>query len=652
MSYFKRFVISLVLSVPLIIQMVGMAFSWMMPAYNWIALITTTIIMALSALPFWQSAWAAFKNHHANMDTLVAIGTAVAYFYSIYAMATGRAVYFESAAFVTVFVLLGQVFEERMRNNASSAVEKLLQLQAKEAEVWRDGHYQLVPVAQVQVGDLVRVKPGQKVPLDGLITEGVSSVDESMVTGESMPVTKKVGDRVVGATLNKTGTFTFRVEKIGQDTMLAQIVELVKKAQTSHAPIQRLTDKIADIFVPIVLIIALLTYLVWYVFLGASGVDAMLYAVAVVVIACPCALGLATPTAIMVGTGRAAKLGVLIKDATVLEAIDGVQTVVFDKTGTITEGQPVVTDVVGQKDLLRVAASLEAASEHPLAAAILTAAKQADLTLSPVTDFQVVAGQGVKAKLANKEALLGNERLTQAYELSPQLQATLTKLKQAAKTVVIVVYDGQVLGLIGIQDRPKADANQAMAALVKRGLKPVMLTGDNEVVAQAIADEVGIKEVIAGVLPDQKAATIEHLQANGKVAFVGDGINDAPALSTATVGITMGSGTDIALEAGGIVLTNNQLMGVVNAFDISQKTFKRIKLNLFWALIYNVIGIPLAAGLFSGLGLSLSPEFAGLAMALSSISVVGSSLLLNKVKIGDWNNSLGFVDKANPRLFC
>ena len=635
MTYFKRFVISLVLSLPMLIQMIGMLFSWMMPAYNLIAFITTTIIMALSAFPFWQSAWAAFKNHHANMDTLVAIGTAVAYFYSVYAMITNRPVYFESAAFVTVFVLLGQVFEERMRNNASSAVEKLLGLQAKEAEVLRDGSYQLISLEQVQVGDFLRVKPGQKIPVDGVITEGSSSVDESMVTGESLPVTKSVGDQVVGATINQTGTFIFQAQKIGQDTMLAQIVELVKKAQTSHAPIQKLTDKIADIFVPIVLIIAILTYVIWYVFLGATGVEAMLYAVSVVVIACPCALGLATPTAIMVGTGRAAKLGVLIKDATVLEAIDEVSTVVFDKTGTITIGKPVVTDIVGNaKDVLSVAASLEAASEHPLAAAIMAAAKKADIKTNKVTDFQVIEGQGIRAYLNNKLALLGNERLTASYKLTSQQQTELTELKQAAKTVVTVVYDQKVLGFIAIQDQPKEDAKLALAALAKRGLKTVMLTGDNELVAQAIANKVGIKEVIAGVLPKQKAEVVEDLQADTKVAFVGDGINDAPALSTATVGITMGAGTDIALEAGGIILTNNQLQGVVNAFDISKKTFKRIKLNLFWALIYNVIGIPLAAGVFASFGLSLSPEFAGLAMALSSISVVGSSLLLNITKIG------------------
>lgn len=619
----------------MLIQMIGMLFSWMMPAYNLIAFITTTIIMALSAFPFWQSAWAAFKNHHANMDTLVAIGTAVAYFYSVYAMITNRPVYFESAAFVTVFVLLGQVFEERMRNNASSAVEKLLGLQAKEAEVLRDGSYQLISLEQVQVGDFLRVKPGQKIPVDGVITEGSSSVDESMVTGESLPVTKNVGDQVVGATINQTGTFIFQAQKIGQDTMLAQIVELVKKAQTSHAPIQKLTDKIADIFVPVVLIIAILTYVIWYVFLGATGVEAMLYAVSVVVIACPCALGLATPTAIMVGTGRAAKLGVLIKDATILEAIDEVSTVVFDKTGTITIGKPVVTDIVGNaKDVLSVAASLEAASEHPLAAAIMAAAKKADIKTNKVTDFQVIEGQGIRAYLNNKLALLGNERLTASYKLTSQQQTELTELKQAAKTVVTVVYDQKVLGFIAIQDQPKEDAKLALAALAKRGLKTVMLTGDNELVAQAIANKVGIKEVIAGVLPKQKAEVVEDLQADTKVAFVGDGINDAPALSTATVGITMGAGTDIALEAGGIILTNNQLQGVVNAFDISKKTFKRIKLNLFWALIYNVIGIPLAAGVFASFGLSLSPEFAGLAMALSSISVVGSSLLLNITKIG------------------
>ncbi|ETA74122.1 copper-translocating P-type ATPase [Ligilactobacillus equi] len=634
MSYTKRFVYAFILSLPMLVDMVGMLFGWMLPYYNWVALITTTLIMALSAWPFWRSAYAAFKNHHANMDTLVAIGTAVAYFYSVYAMATGREVYFESAAFVTVFVLLGQVLEERMRHNASAAVEKLQKLQAKEALVKRAGDFVTLPVDQIRVGDLVKVLPGQKIPLDGEIVAGASNIDEAMLTGESLPVSKTVGQKVIGATLNQNGTFVFRVEKTGQATMLAQIVDLVKMAQTSRAPIQKLTDRISNIFVPAVLIVALLTYAAWYVFFGATAVQAMLYAVAVIVIACPCALGLATPTAIMVGTGRAARLGVLIKNGEILEAVDQVQTVVMDKTGTITQGQPVVTEIIGnQPEILRLAASLEASSEHPLANAILAKAKAEKIQPQNVTDFQVLEGQGITGKIGGQEVYLGNEKLNAAYPLDANQVQSLARLQAEGKTVVTLVANQKVLGLIAIKDQVKPDARQAIKALKKRGLKTVMLTGDNQAAAQAIAQEVGIDQVISSVLPAQKAEKIRELQHEGPVAFVGDGINDAPSLSTAEVGIAMGSGTDIALEAGGIILTNNQLMGVVRALDLSQKTFKRIKLNLFWALIYNVIGIPLAAGLFSTLGLVLSPEFAGLAMALSSISVVGSSLLLNRAKI-------------------
>ncbi|KRM03182.1 Copper-translocating P-type ATPase [Limosilactobacillus gastricus DSM 16045] len=635
MTYTKRFFISLVLSIPMLIQMIGMLFNWMMPFYNWIALITTTLIMALSALPFWQSAWAAFKHHHANMDTLVAVGTAVAYFYSIFAMFTGREVYFESAAFVTVFVLLGQVFEERMRHNASSAVEKLINLQAKTADVIRDGEVMTIALDQVTVGDFVQVRPGQKIPVDGVVTEGRSTVDESMLTGEIMPVTKERGDQVYGATLNKSGRLLLKVQKTGNATMLAQIVELVKMAQTSRAPIQKLTDRIADVFVPLVLIIAIVTFTLWYLIFGATLVQAMLYGVAVIVIACPCALGLATPTAIMVGTGRAAKYGVLIKDGEVLEKVDHLQTIVFDKTGTITIGQPQVTDVIGDCQMtLQLAVSLENSSEHPLAQAILEKAKEDGVSQQSVNNFQAIPGQGVRGEIDQQTILVGNDKLVANQQISADLQKAKVQLHQEAKTVVNVGVNDQVIGLIAIQDQPKADAAQAIRALKQRGLKTMMLTGDSQEVAQSIAHLVGIDQVIADVLPDQKEASIRHLQATGSVAFVGDGINDAPALSTADVGIAMGSGTDIAIEAGDIVLTNNRLLGVVDAIDISKKTFQRIKLNLFWALIYNVIGIPIAAGLFAELGLILSPEFGGLAMALSSISVVGSSLLLNRVKVG------------------
>ena len=635
LSNIKRFWISFILSIPMLIQMFAMPFHWMMPGYNWIAFITTTIIMAISAAPYWSSAWAAFKHHSANMNTLVAVGTAVAYFYSIFAMFTGHEVYFETTAFVTVFVLLGDAMEEQMHNNASNALAKLIDLQAKDAEVERNGEFVKVPLDQVKVGDIIRVKPGEKVPVDGVIVDGSTTIDESMVTGESMPVTKKKGDDVVGSTINTNGTFNFKATKVGSDTMLSQIVDLVKKAQTSHAPIQNLTDKISNIFVPAVLIIAIITFVIWYVFLNAPLVTALLFAVSVVVIACPCALGLATPTALMVGTARSAKMGVLIKNGEVLEEVSDLDTVVFDKTGTITVGKPQVTDVVGdQNKVLTIAASLEENSEHPLATAVVKKAKEDKIALAQVKNFAAIEGKGVRASYDGQTAFVGSDRLLKDISISQEMKDQAIKLQKEAKTVVYVGLGQEIIGLIAIQDVPKPSSKAAIAELKKRGLKTIMLTGDNPNVANAIGKEVGIDQVIAGVLPTEKAAEIKKLQDEGrKVAFVGDGINDAPALSTADVGTAMGSGTDVAIESGGIVLVQNDLMGVVRALDISKKTFNRIKLNLFWALIYNTIGIPIAAGLFMGLGLTLSPELAGLAMAFSSVSVVTSSLLLNKTKI-------------------
>ena len=635
MSLKWRFGVSLILSLPMVLEMVLHPLThWMLPGGNWTMLGLTTIIMIISARPFAQSAWAAFKKHHANMDTLVAVGTTTAYVYSIYAMLTHQAVFFESAALVTTFVLLGQVLEERMRSRASTALEKLMDLQAQTATVQRDDQWVELPLDEVQVGDLIQVKPGAKIAVDGKVLTGESTVDEAMVTGESMPALKKPGDQVIGATINTTGTLTFQAQKVGDQTMLAQIVELVRKAQNSHAPIQKLTDQVANFFVPIVLIIAVLTYLIWYLGLNASNAQALIFAVSVVVIACPCALGLATPTALMVGTGLGAKLGILIKNGEVLEAANDLQTVVFDKTGTITQGQPTVTDIVGDRaQVLQIAASVEKLSEHPLAQAILQAAQQQHLSLEAITNFQTHTGQGVTADLAGSATFVGNHRLAANYSISDQLQQQAQVLEAAAKTVIFVGQEQQVIGLIAIQDQPKSEAAAAISALKKQGLQTVMLTGDNQVVAQAIAHQVGIDQVIAGVLPPTKAQQVQHLQQQGKVAFVGDGINDAPALSAADVGIAMGSGTDIAIEAGGIVLTKNDLWGVPQALALSRKTFQRIKLNLFWAFIYNILGIPIAAGVFAGFGWTLSPELAGLAMAFSSLSVVTSSVLLGRTKL-------------------
>lgn len=636
MTITKRFWIALIFSIPMLIGMILMPFGIMVPGSEWIQFVLTTIVMAVAARPFIQSAWASFKKHHSNMDTLVAIGTATAYIYSIYAMFTHQAVFFESAAFVITFVLLGQVFEERMRNNASNAIEKLVDLQAKDAEVVRNGEIVKVPLDQIVVGDVIRVKPGQKIAVDGVITEGNSTIDESMVTGESMPVAKKAGDKVIGSTMNSDGTFMFRAEKVGSETMLSQIVELVKKAQNSHAPIQNLTDKVSEIFVPVVLSLSILTFLVWYTILGVSLATALIYAVSVVVIACPCALGLATPTALMVGTGRGAKMGILIKNGEVLEEVNDVKTVVFDKTGTITKGKPEVTDIVGaEKQVLAIASALEESSEHPLAKAILNRAKDLDLSAQTVTDFKALEGKGVAALVDGQSAFVGNEKLLADNQIDSKLQKEMVRLQNEAKTVVFVGLNQKVIGLIAIQDAPKETSTEAIAMLKARGLRTVMLTGDNQRVAQAIAQEVGIDEVIADVLPADKADHVQALQKKGKVAFVGDGINDAPALTVADVGIAMGSGTDIAIESGGIVLMRNDLRDVSRALELSRKTFNRIKLNLFWAFIYNVLGIPVAAGLFFTLGLTLSPELAGLAMAFSSLSVVTSSVLLNKTKISN-----------------
>ena len=635
LSLLQRFWITSIFTVPLVILMIGMSTGGIShQVMRWGTFLATTPIMLVAGVPYIRSAWASFKKHNSNMDTLVALGTLVAYFYSLVALFTGLPVYFESAAFILFFILLGAVFEEKMRKNTSQAVEKLLDLQAKTAEVLRDDVYVQIPLEQVKVGDLIRVRPGEKIAVDGIVLEGETSIDESMVTGESIPVDKSVGDAVIGSTINNSGTIVFRAEKVGSETMLAQIVDFVKKAQTSRAPIQDLTDKISGIFVPAVVILGLLTFWIWFVFLGESFVTSLLYGVAVLIIACPCALGLATPTALMVGTGRSAKMGILLKNGTVLQEIQKVQTVVFDKTGTLTEGKPVVTDVIGDEgEVLSLAASLEDASQHPLAQAVVNRASELGISLYPVENFQALHGKGVTGIINGKQVLLGNAKLLADLAIPHDYQERFDLLEKEAKTVVFLSVDGQLKGLIALQDVPKENAREAIAKLKKRGLRTVMLTGDNAGVAHAIAEQIGIEEVIANVLPEEKAHEIHKLQKNGKLAFVGDGINDAPALSVADVGIAMGSGTDIAIESADLVLTTNNLLGLARAFDMSKKTFNRILLNLFWASIYNLIGIPIAAGVFSGLGLVLNPELAGLAMAFSSVSVLISSLMLNFTKV-------------------
>ncbi|MCD5498490.1 copper-translocating P-type ATPase [Lactobacillus delbrueckii subsp. lactis] len=630
LTNWRRFWLSLFLALPMLAQMLLMIWGIMLPGIKTYSLIATSLIMLIGAGPYIQSAWAALKRHQANMNSLIAIGTSVTYVYSLFAYFTGRPVYFESAAFILIFVLLGDALEEKMHDRAAASLNKLLELQASEAEVKRGEDFVKLPLDQVKAGDIIKVRPGGKVPVDGRLVSGQSSVNEAMVTGESMPVAKKPGDRVIGATINGSGSFLMVAEQVGEETMLAQIVKVVKQAQNSRAPIQKLTDKVANYFVPAVLIVSILTFAIWDVFSPVGPVKAMLYAVSVIVIACPCALGLATPTALMVASGRSARMGVLIKDGEILEAAAKIKTIVFDKTGTLTVGQPQLVDQVGDKASLSLAASLEANSEHPLAQAIVTSAKKGGQPLLPVSDFSAEEGKGVEGKVAGHLVKVGRADYVSAPDAWRQQAEGLA---EAGKTVVYVQKDSAVIGLLALQDAPRPEAKAVLSELKSRGIKTVMLTGDNQQLAKKIGRQLGIDQVEAGLLPGEKADRLAKLQEAGPVAFVGDGINDAPALSLADVGIAMGSGTDVAKEAGGIVLMTSDLTGVLRALDLSKQTFTRIKLNLFWALIYNLIGIPVAAGLFSFIGVSLSPELAALAMAFSSVSVLLSSLMLNWTKI-------------------
>lgn len=630
LTNWRRFWLSLFLALPMLAQMLLMIWGIMLPGIKTYSLIATSLIMLIGAGPYIQSAWAALKRHQANMNSLIAIGTSVTYIYSLFAYFTGRPVYFESAAFILIFVLLGDALEEKMHDRAAASLNKLLELQASEAEVKRGEDFVKLPLDQVKAGDIIKVRPGGKVPVDGRLVSGQSSVNEAMVTGESMPVAKKHGDKVIGATINGSGSFLMAAEQVGEETMLAQIVQVVKQAQNSRAPIQKLTDKVANYFVPAVLVVSILAFAIWDVFSPVGPVQAMLYAVSVIVIACPCALGLATPTALMVASGRSARMGVLIKDGEILEAAAKIKTIVFDKTGTLTVGQPQLVDQVGDKASLSLVASLEANSEHPLAQAIVTSAKEGGQPLLPVSDFLVEEGKGVEGKVAGHLVKVGRADYVSAPDAWRQQAEGLA---EAGKTVVYVQKDSAVIGLLALQDAPRPEAKAVLSELKNRGIKTVMLTGDNQQLAEKIGRQLGIDQVEAGLLPGEKADRLAKLQEAGPVAFVGDGINDAPALSLADVGIAMGSGTDVAKEAGGIVLMTSNLTGVLRALDLSKKTFTRIKLNLFWALIYNLIGIPVAAGLFSFIGVSLSPELAALAMAFSSVSVLLSSLMLNWTKI-------------------
>ena len=553
--------------------------------------------------------------------------------------------YFETAAFLITFVILGKWLEAQAKGQTSDAIKKLMGLQAKTARVIRNEQTLDIAIDQVINGDVVLVRPGEKVPVDGIIVKGSSAVDESMITGESLPVEKQVKDTVVGGTMNKTGSFEFQATRVGSETTLSQIIRLVEEAQGSKAPIQAFADKISAYFVPIVIMIAILTFGIWYFLLGATLSFALMAFTAVIVIACPCALGLATPTAIMVGTGKGAEHGLLIKGGEPLEAACHINTIVFDKTGTLTNGKPVVTDIESLRDLdedeiLSIAAALEKQSEHPLAEAIYNEAEKEALDLEIVEEFKAIPGHGVQGNIGPVEYYFGNRKLVSDIIGLPveKINRKMSRLEEQGKTVMILANKTEILGLIGVADTVKETSKEAVEKLKKLGIEVYMITGDNERTAKAIAVQVGITNVLAEVLPEDKAKNVKRLQDEGKkVAMVGDGINDAPALAQADLGIAMGSGTDVAMESGGIVIIKNDLRDVANAIDLSKTTMNKIKQNMFFALFYNVMGIPVAARVFAGLGIILKPELAGLAMALSSISVVTNSLLLRGYKPGKKN---------------
>ncbi len=617
----------------------------------WVQLLLAAPVQCWAGLRFYRAAFVSLKHRTATMDTLVALGTTVAFGYSVIVTFFPHVIarvgihpepYFDVAAIIIGLILLGRYFEARAKAGTSEAIKKLIGLQAKTARVLRDHQEVSIPISEVIIGDIIHVKPGEKIPVDGVIIDGESSIDESMVTGESIPVDKAKGDTVVGATMNNTGTFTFKATKVGSDTMLAQIITLVQEAQGSKAPIQRLADLVSSYFVPVVIMLALATFVVWYDFGPQPAfLFAILNTVAVLIIACPCAMGLAAPTAIMVGIGKGAQHGILIKDAESLETAHKVTTVVFDKTGTLTKGKPEVTDVVRlnnntQDEVLQGAASLEEGSEHSLAESIVEEAKKKNLDRSMVTKFKAIPGHGVEGMIDNKNVIFGNRRLMTREKIDVSAsEADIRRLETEGKTVMLLAVNSKLTGLIAVADTVKDSAREGIQALTRLGIEAVMITGDNERAAKAIADKVGITKVLAEVLPDQKEAEVRKLQAAGKkVAMVGDGINDAPALAAADVGIAMGSGTDVAIEAADIALMNKDLRSVAKAIELSRKTMRTIKLNLVWAFGYNVILIPVAMGaLYPVWQISMNPIFASAAMALSSISVVGNSLLLHRTKL-------------------
>jgi P-type Cu+ transporter len=659
----RRFWISAALALPLVLWVMadhllglGLAAAMSRRLAHWLQLALATPVVLWAGWPIFKRCWASFLRLSPNMWTLIGIGVGAAYLYSVVAtLAPGVFpagfrgpdgqvdVYFEAAAAITALVLLGQVLEIRAREQTSGAIKALLGLAPKTARRVRDdGSDEEVALEDVQVGDRLRVRPGDKIPVDGVVQDGRSTVDESMLTGEPVPVEKTAGERVSGATLNQSGSFVMRAERVGSDTMLAQIVQMVAEAQRSRAPIQSLVDRVASWFVPAVVGVAILAFVVWAIF---GPPPAMAYglvaAVSVLIIACPCALGLATPMSIMVGTGRGAQAGVLIKNAEALERFAKVDTLVVDKTGTLTEGKPKVTTLlpaegVDEGQMLRLAASLERASEHPLAAAIVAAAKERGLDLLDASEFDSLTGKGVRGTIDGRTVALGNRRLLESLHIDPGPLAESAEQRRAeGETVMFVAVDGRPAGLIGVADPIKPTTAGALEALRAEGLRIVMLTGDNRTTAEAVAKKVGIDEIQAEVLPERKNEVVRRLREEGKVvAMAGDGINDAPALAQADIGIAMGTGADVAMESAGITLVKGDLTGLVRARRLSEATMRNIKQNLFFAFIYNALGVPIAAGiLYPFTGLLLSPIIAAAAMSLSSVSVIGNALRLKTVKL-------------------
>ncbi len=662
----NRFLVSLGLSLPMLYFMLLDFFPFMPggkilpPYFGIVSLILTLPVQFIIGAGFYKGMWSGMKMKTFNMDSLIAIGTSTAFLYSIvyyliFAISNQSLIglnglkipelYFETAAFLITFVILGKWLEARAKNKTSDAIKKLMGLQAKTARVIRGDETLDIPIEQVANGDTILVRPGEKVPVDGVISKGSSALDESMITGESLPVEKTVGATVVGATINKTGSFEFTATRVGSETTLSQIIRLIENAQGSKAPIQAFADRISSWFVPAVIGIAFITFLVWFFILGAGLAFSVMAFTAVIVIACPCALGLATPTALMVGTGKAAEHGILIKGGEPLEIACKVNAIVFDKTGTLTNGKPEVTDIVAlgaydEDDVLQIAASIERESEHPLAEAIYHYADEEGVKLQEINGFEAIPGHGVKASVDGRVYYFGNRRLI-VEKLGIQLERLekkIERLEAGGKTAMILSTETEIVGVIAVADTVKATSKEAIDALHARGIETWMITGDNERTARAIAAQVGITNVLAEVLPEDKASNVQRIQDSGKVvAMVGDGINDAPALAQADLGIAMGSGTDVAMETGGIVIIKNDMRDVVEAIRISKATVSKIRQNMFFALFYNVAGIPIAARVFAFAGLVLRPELAGLAMALSSISVVTNSLTLRGYRPGKRN---------------